>query len=333
MTGRNETRVRVLNEAELRDCATISFESLAAVEDAFRWHAQGRVEMPPVMHIALADRGGDVDVKSAYVRGLGVFAVKIASGFRGNEALGLPCGGGMMAVFSAETGFCRALLLDNAWLTDLRTGLAGAVAAKHLAPEEVRCVGVIGTGVQARCQVQCLKLVRDFSRVVVWGRRPEHVRDYITAMKRIMDVRFDAADDAGEAAREADILVTTTSSTAPLMRAAWLHPGMHINAVGADLRGKQELEAEVLKRADLLVCDSIDQCLVGGELQHAAADRQAAIHLGAIELGSIVDGANPGRRHADDVTVCDLTGLGVQDTAIAAFALDAADRLGLGTRL
>lgn len=330
MSTAHDTRVRVLTEPELRDCAGVSFDALAAVTEAFRWHHQGRVEMPPIMHIALTDRRGDVDIKSAYVRGLDAFAVKIASGFYGNEALGLPFGGGLMAVFSAETGFCRALLLDNAYLTDLRTGLAGAVAAHALAPEAMHTVGVIGTGTQARWQLQCLKLVREFERVVVWGRRPDRVRTYVEDMRRTMDVKFDVAADAEQVARECEVLITTTAATAPLVQAGWLHPGMHLTAVGADMRGKQELDAEVLRRADRLVCDSIDQCLIGGELQHVARNREEAVHLGAIELGSIVDGANPGRQHADDLTLCDLTGMGVQDTAIAIHAMQAADRLGLG---
>ena len=165
----NLMSVLVLTEPELRQCARIDATVLAAVEDAFTWLAEDRVMMPPIMHIEVAAAPGDVDIKSAYVRGLDTFAVKIGSGFFGNSALGLPSSSAMMVVLSAQTGFCEAVLLDNGYLTDLRTGLAGAVAAKYLAPERVSTVGVIGAGAQARYQVRCLQLVRDFERIVVFA--------------------------------------------------------------------------------------------------------------------------------------------------------------------
>ncbi len=132
--------ILILTETELRQCAAIDEAALGAVENAFTWLAEDKVEMPPIMHIAVADSHGDVDIKSAYVRGLESFAVKIASGFYDNPKLGLPSSSGMMIVLSAKTGFCEAVLLDNGFLTDVRTGLAGAVAAKYLAPYDVNTV-------------------------------------------------------------------------------------------------------------------------------------------------------------------------------------------------
>jgi ornithine cyclodeaminase len=272
------------------------------------------------MHIALIDRHGDVDVKSAYVRGLDFFAVKIASGFYDNEKRGLPAGAGLMVVLSAETGFCSAVLLDNAYLTDLRTGLAGAVAARQLAPASVETVGVIGTGVQARYQLRCLRLVRNIERVLVWGRRSERVQAYVDEMSESEGLPVQAADLEG-LVRASQVVITTTAATAPLVSAAWLHPRLHITAVGADLHGKQELEAQVLRAADVVVCDSIAQCLAGGELQHVAKEPAEAKSMGVMELGAVVDGAVPGRCSEDQVSVCDLTGMGVQDTAIAVLAL------------
>ena len=320
----------VLNEGELRQVVGISEPALAAVEAAFSWLAEGRADMPPIMHIRAGDRG-DVDVKSAYVDGLPYFAIKIASGFHGNPDRGLPVGSAMMVLLNSETGFCEALLLDNSYLTDLRTGLAGAVAARYLAPEAIATVGVLGTGVQARYQVRSLRLVRWFERVLVWGRSPAHLACYVDELQRDGELEVRAASSAEEVVRECDLLVTTTASREPLVKAEWLHRGQHITAVGSDFPGKQELDALVLRAADRLVCDRLSQCITNGELQHLAVNSALPEGVDVIELGQLTTGARPGRQGAAEITVCDLTGTGVQDTAIAHLAFTEAQRRRLST--
>ena len=325
--------VLVLTESELRTCVGFDGDALQAVDDAFTWLAEGKVEMPPVMHIEAADNNGDFDIKSAYVRGLDSLAVKVAAGFFDNPARGLPSGSAMVVVLSAETGFCRAVLLDNAYLTDLRTGLAGAVAAKHLAPERVDTVGVVGTGAQACYQIRALRMVRDFARLLVFGRTPAAVARYREEIGEELDgVSVESKSDLAELVAESNVVVTTTPSREPLLEAQWLHPGLHITAMGSDIPGKQELEAEVLARADLLVCDRRSQCASMGELGHAIAAGLVE-ESDALELGEITSGARAGRRDDSQLTVCDLTGTGVQDTAIAALALRQAAAQGLGTRI
>jgi len=269
--------------------------------------------VPPVAHIEAADRHGEVDIKTAYVRGVNRFAVKIASGFPGNAAHGLPTGSGMMVVFSAETGFCEAVLLDNGYLTDLRTGLAGAVAADWLAPKTIGTVGILGSGVQARYQLLSLALVRKINRVLVWGRSPEHVSRYVEEMQLLHGIKVEIARSAEDLVRQSAVLITVTASRSPIVRAEWMQPGLHITAAGADFPGKQELDPAVLERADRLFCDRLDQCRRLGELQHWKSDRP----LKAVELGAVIRGAAPGRQRDSEITVCDLTGVGVQDTAIA----------------
>ncbi len=325
--------VLILTESELRQCVDSNREALAAVENAFTALAHGKVEMPPIMHLEVSDHNGDVDIKSAYVRGLEHFAVKLGSGFFDNVKRGLPSSSAMMVLLSAETGICTAVLLDNGYLTDLRTGLAGAVAAKHLAPESVSTVGVVGTGAQARYQVRSLKLVREFDRLLVFGRNPGRLSAYIEAMRKHLGVDTQRAQSIRELVTESDLVVTTTPSTQALIRAAWLHPGLHITAMGSDLGGKQELEPQVLVGADLLVCDRQSQCATMGELQHAIAAGLISREAGVVELGLITSGQHPGRSSADQITVCDLTGTGVQDTAIAVLAFTRAQALGLGTKI
>lgn len=311
---------RVLNEDELRRVVGINEEALDAVEQAFTWLQEDRVDMPPIMHISASDKNGDIDVKSAYVSGMPYIAIKIASGFYDNPQRGLPAGSAMMVLLSADTGFCEAVLLDNSYLTDLRTGLAGAVAARYLAPSTVDTVGVIGTGVQARYQVECLALLRQFSRLRVWGRNRERAKRYADDMAERHGLDVTVCDIPDDVAQGAQVVITCSASSEPLLTAGALHPGLHITAVGADFPGKQELDAEILRRADILVCDRLSQCRANGEIQHLLADGELPAGIDLVELGELTTGARQGRTSDAEITVCDLTGTGVQDTAIANLA-------------
>lgn len=311
---------RVLNEEELRRVVGINEEALDAVEQAFTWLQEDRVDMPPIMHISASDKNGDIDVKSAYVSGMPYIAIKIASGFYENPQRGLPAGSAMMVLLSADTGFCEAVLLDNSYLTDLRTGLAGAVAARYLAPSEVDTVGVIGTGVQARYQVECLALLRRFSKLRVWGRNREHAKRYADDMAARHGLDVTVCDIPDDVAQGAQVVITCSASSEPLLTARALHPGLHITAVGADFPGKQELDAEILRRADILVCDRLSQCRANGEIQHLLTDGELPAGIDLVELGELTTGVRQGRASDTEITVCDLTGTGVQDTAIANLA-------------
>lgn len=322
----------ILAEDEVRQCARIDKDSLAAIENAFTWTATGRVSMPPIMHIEV-ENGGDVDIKSAYVKGLDAFAIKIASGFYENPKIGLPSSSSTMVLINADTGFCKAVFLDNGYLMDLRTGLAGAVSASHLAPGHVKTVGVIGTGTQSRRQLECLELVTKFERVLVAGRKRDKALDYADQMNSRLGVEVAVADSAEALARESQIIVTTTASTRPWLKFEWLNPGTHITAVGSDLPGKQELEPEIIEQADLVACDNWNQCCIGGELQHVYGSNLERSQTSVIELGEITSGMISGRKDENDITVCDLTGMGVQDTAISLVVLEQAEKLNLGLRI
>jgi ornithine cyclodeaminase len=237
-----------------------------------------------------------------------------------------------VVVLSAETGFPQALLLDNGYLTDVRTALAGAIAAKYLAKKNAETVGIVGAGVQARFQLQALSLVRKLGRVLVYGRNPEAAQKYADEMSATMKVEVKPASAISDLVWRSDIVVTTTPSREPLIKASDLHPGVHITAMGSDLPGKQELDPAVLARADILVCDQIAQCAKAGELQHALASKIVE-KTKAVEIGEVIAGAKLGRQNDNQITVCDLTGIGVQDTAIAMLAYDQARARGLGAEL
>ena len=326
-------KVIVLTESELKQSVKVDQQAVAAIEDAFTWLAEDKVAMPPIMHIEVPEYEGDVDIKSAYVSGLDRFAVKIGAGFFQNFKLGLPNSPAMMVVISAKTGVVEAILLDNAYLTDVRTGAAGAVAARHLAPSEVTTAGVIGAGAQGRYQMMGLKTVRDFKRLLVYDMDESRVKQYVAEMESILEAEILPAAGAEDVIRGSQAVVTCTPSRQPYIEAAWLHPGLHITAMGADLPGKQELEAATVARADILVCDRRTQSFKMGEFQHAIEAGLISEASPVIELGEITAGRQTGRQNDDQITICDLSGTGVQDTAIAHLAVEQAVRKGFGMEI
>ncbi len=327
--------VLILREPEVRSHLDMA-SCLKAVEEGFTAYATGRAELPAIISLHVPEHQGEIHVKSGHVRDLQHYAIKIASAFKENPAIGLPQNDGMVLVFDAKTGAPAAFLLDNGYITDLRTGAAGGVAARHLARRDARVVGVIGSGVQARRQIEALALVRPFREVRVWGRDRGRARACAEELGRAPGMpeacRFGDVATAREAVEGADIVLTVTSSREPIVRAGWLRPGAHVTAVGSDEPDKRELHEDVLARADVLVADSLPQCLKFGEIHHAVAS--GAIRESAVtELGEITAGRKPGRRDDRQITVCDLTGVGVQDVAAASVALSRALAAGTGERV
>jgi ornithine cyclodeaminase/alanine dehydrogenase-like protein (mu-crystallin family) len=305
--------VRILREADVR--ATLGMrECIDACADAFAAYSTGGAELPGVIHLDVPEAEGEIHIKAGHLHGAPYYAVKAASGFYAQEP---PAIDGLVVVFSARDGSPAAFLLDNGYLTDLRTGAAGGVAARHLAPETVRSVAVLGTGGQARHQLDAFAIVRPgFTEVRIWGRNVDHadrcVADVRTRLSSEGATAVERADTIEEAVRDAEVVITCTASREPLLRRAWLRPGAHITAVGSDGADKQELDPDILVAADLLVVDSVDQCSRLGELQHAPGEAGRAV-----ELGLICADTAPGRTDPGQLTVCDLTGLGVQDVAAA----------------
>ena len=319
--------MQTLDEAALR--AVVSHErAVEVMRQAFTADGRGRAHVPAVINLDVPAARGEFHVKTAYIEGVPHVAVKIASGFYDNPGRGLPSGSGLMALFDASTGMPVALLLDNGFLTDIRTAAAGAIAADLLAAERIHTVGVIGAGVQAREQVRCLAIVRRFSRVIAWSPTRAHLERYCRDMAA---EGFDAAAaaDPETVCRAAEVLITATPARRAIVQADWLREGTHVTALGSDSPGKQELAPECLARADLVVVDRLAQCAAFGELRGAI---EAGL-LGAgdvhAELGEVAAGRRPGRTAATQITVADLTGVGFQDTAIASAAFEWVSKAGV----
>jgi len=324
-------RMTILTEAELRRIVPLDRDAVACVEDAFLALATRPVAMPPILRLDIPDYRGEVDVKTAYVPGLDGFAIKISPGFFGNPALGLPSVNGLMVLLSSRTGLVEALLLDNGYLTDVRTAAAGAVAARHLSRPDSAVAAIFGAGVQAALQLEALTLVRPIREARLWARQPERAAATAARLSERLGLPVHAATESRAAVAGADIVVTTTPADRPILMADWLEPGQHVTAMGSDAEHKNELDPAILSRADLYVADRLTQTRRLGELHHAIAAGTAAADREFPELGAVIAGQAMGRPSIDAITVCDLTGTGVQDTAIATLARGRALAAGAGT--
>ena len=324
--------VRVLREPEIRRLIGPA-DALSVVRKAFARLARGEAALPGVIGLDIPEHEGEVHVKGAYLHGSRHYSIKEASGFYGNARQGLPVSSGLVLVFDAITGFLAALLLDHGYLTELRTGAAGALAADLLARREIETVGMVGSGSQARYQLEALLGVRRPRRVFVYGRSSDRAAAYAQEIADRFDLAVQPVDSVREAVEPADIVITTTPSREPLVRAEWLRSGAHVTAVGSDGPAKRELHAAVLAPPRKVVADRLDQCLRLGEIHHAVAEGVLRAEDVYAELGEIAAGLKPGRTSDDEITIADLTGVGVQDAAVADFVTAAAVEAGLGETL
>lgn len=324
--------ITILTEAELRALVPLDRAAVDVVEQAFTALASGDVIMPPVMSMDIPAANAEVDVKTAYIPGFDSFAIKVSPGFFNNPGLGLPSLNGLMVVFSAETGLVEAVLLDNGYLTDVRTAAAGAVAALHLAPQ-TETAGVLGTGVQARLQIEAARLVRPFRRVLVWGRDAEKAKACARDIAERLALETVCTPEPETVLRQSELVITATPSRDPLIDADWLHAGLHLTAMGADQAGKNEIDPAAFGRIDTYVPDRLSQCIELGELQSALAAGVVTATDAFADLGQVVRDPDLGRRSPHDITLCDLTGTGAQDTAIASFALQRARERSVGSQI
>lgn len=288
------------------------------MEAAFVAWSDGRAQLAAVGELVMSDPPGDVHIKAGHVRGDDSYLVKVASGFYRNPERGLASSSGLSLVFDASTGVLDTLLLDEGLLTDERTAAAGAVAAHWLARPDARTIAILGAGIQARLQLKHLRAVTPANHVVAWARN-EAGRMSMVQAARAFGFEASAAATPAKAVQGADIIVTTTPSQTPLISAADVAPGAHITAVGADSAHKGELADDLLAAADLIVADSLVQCRERGELRRA-------VDAKACELGAVIAGRHPGRTSSTQITIADLTGLAVQDIAIARAVLGALDQ-------
>lgn len=322
----------LLTEDEIRQVVTIA-EAIEAVERAFVALAEKKMGEAGAFSLHLPQANGAASVKGAYLEETPYYFVQVNNHFAANPARNLPARSGLVAVFESATGAPAAILVDNGYLSGLRAGAAGALAARYLANERLDRVAVIGSGDQAYLQLKALMAVRQVGAVSVWGRSPAQVDSYARRLVEDHDLNMEIAPSIEAAVSRADLVITATASLQPLLRAEWLKPGVHLTAIGSDQPVKQELFPEVLQWADVIIVDSYQQCLARGEVRHAIA--AGAITRADVqgELSDLVTGRVTGRTRPDQMTVADLTGLDWQDAAVASLAIEKALFLGLGQQL
>jgi len=310
---------KVINIDQIKQ-ALPGIDLLQIIEEGFAKYSKGQVVVPPVGELVFDDPPGEAHIKYGYIKNDDYFVIKIASGFYNNPALGLPSSQGLILVFCQKTGSLKAVLLDNGHLTDIRTAAAGAVAAKYLAPETVTAIGIIGAGIQGKLQLAHLQSVTDCRKVLVWTRTAERIDDYLAFFKdTTLDIEF--VFERRAVAANCNLIVTATPSKKPLLVEADIRQGTHITAVGSDTPEKIELDPAILKKADIVVSDSLSQTESRGEVYRAVEagmlDRQDVI-----ELGHIIARGEKARSDDTQITIADLTGVAVQDIQIAKAVLE-----------
>jgi ornithine cyclodeaminase len=293
-----------------------------SIEDGFVAYSQGKAVVPPVGELIFKEPPGETHIKYGYIIGDEYYVIKIASGFCENSKLNLPANSGLMLVFNQKTGHLANILLDEGYLTDIRTAAAGAVAARYLAPVKVKCIGILGAGYQGKMQLEYLKSITNCKEVIVWGRNKEELDAYKDAMS-LHGFHIQTTMDTGHIAQSCNLIVTATPSRVPLLQADQIQPGTHITAMGSDTSEKQELDSKILAKADIVVSDSIDQSRQRGEVYQAR--RAGDLDDNRIfELGKVIDNKALHRTSDEQITVADLTGVAVQDIQISKMICNAA---------
>lgn len=321
----------ILQYKEIKKLVQLNTDLIPIIESAFKFLSRGEIVMPPILRLDIKKYHGESDVKTAYIEGLDSFAIKVASGFFNNPSIGLPSSNGLMILLDSQTGIIKSVLLDNGYLTDLRTAIAGAIASKYLSNQNINTVGIIGVGIQAKLQLEAFLLVRSPNKIKVWGRDSLKVKKFIENFNNKLHIESCAS--AEELVTNSNVVITTTPSNKPLIKNEWLKKGMHISAIGSDAEHKNELDPKIIKDCDIYVPDNQAQTAVLGELRPALQNNLISYDKKFIDLGNIILNPELGRKNKDDITICDLTGTGVQDTAIARHAFNLALKNNLGLKL
>ena len=307
--------MEIINREQLDNL--INFENIfEKTKRAYQLFSQGKTITPPFTVFTIPENNGSVHFKCGYVPGEQYFAMKYSGVFYGNEKFGKSSFLGLFTVFDAETGEVKAVIDDKGYLTDYRTGVAGAIATSTLANPESKTVAMIGTGVQARMQLfSLLQVMPNIQTLQVWGRTESKMEKYIQEVGKIYpNLIIKACKNAQEALQDADIIYTVTYSEKPIIKADWVKKGAHITAVGACEPTMQELDSKILEMANIVCVDSVEACAENGELHHAldmgCVDKNSVLELGRAISSNI-------KRKPNDITVCDLVGIGFQDAVIA----------------
>ncbi|MHA1829302.1 MAG: ornithine cyclodeaminase family protein [Candidatus Heimdallarchaeaceae archaeon] len=285
------------------------------IEDGFIAYSKGNVVIPPVGEMIFDDVLGECHIKYGFIKQDDYFVIKVATGFYNNPRLNLPTSDGLMLLFSQKTGQLLCILLDEGHLTNIRTAAAGAISSKYMAPKKVERIGVFGAGIQGRLQPIYLQKILNCKDIITWGIDEQELEKYSEDMIEL-GFKVETTMNAEDVTSTCNLIVTCTPSKSPLISADLVKEGTHITALGSDTPEKQELDPVILKKADRVVVDSIEQCMSRGESFKAIQAGMISKDK-LVELGNVIMNNSLQRQSDEEITVVDLTGVAVQDIQIA----------------
>ena len=290
-------------------------DPIQQIEEGFVAYSKGKVVVPQIGEMIFEDPPGDCHIKYGFIKGGDYYVVKISQGFYDNPKIGLPSNNGLNILFSQKTGAIECILLDEGYLSNVRTAAAGAVCAKYLAPKKVHRIGIFGAGIQGRMQLQYLQKVIDCRKALVWGITQEELDKYQRDMANSgfnIETTLYSEDITGIC----NLIVTCTPSKKPLLNVKQIRKGTHITAIGSDTAEKQDLDSAILQKADRVIVDSIFQAETRGECYKAMKNKKITKE-DLVEIGTMICDENLQRASDDEITVADLTGVAVQDIQIS----------------
>jgi alanine dehydrogenase len=321
----------LLNQSQVKELTTMK-EIIENVETAYKFHAERKVQMPPKEYIFYKKFRGDLRIMPCFIRGLNESGVKNVNVHPENPRKhSLPTVMAMIELVDPKTGF-PVSVMDGTWITDMRTGAAAGVATKYLARDNSEILGLVGAGVQAATGLEAINEVMDIKEVRVSCRTCETKELFAQKASEKYGIPVKAVDTIKEAVKGVDVLLTTTPAREPVVKSKWVSPGTHINAMGADAPGKQELDSHILQKAKIVI-DCWDQASHSGEINIPVQEglvRQSDIQG---KIGDVIIGSIPGRTSDEEITVFDSTGLAVQDIVTAWNVYEKALQKGIGQKM
>lgn len=347
-------KIKVLKREDVENVLNVE-DVIKAVEEAYRYKARNEAEVFPMIFHEFEPGVADMDIKAGYLKGANIYGFKQVSLFSENTKKGLPALNGSMMIFEGDTGIPLGLL-DASFITSIRTGAAGAIGIKHLARKDSKNLVIAGSGNQALFQLAAsLSVLENIEKVSVYNPLfPDEAAKFVDTIKdKLMneflvkfdknspcynkiqkryDVNFEVVDNIEETVKEADIIITATPSKKPMIKKEWITPGTHINCVGSDMKGKQEIDEKIFGIAKVFV-DDINQSIAVGETETAIKEGVISKEDIVGEIGDLIIGNIKGRLSDDEITLFDTSGLAIQDLITAKCALSLAEEKGLGTEV
>ena len=321
----------ILNQSEIKELIQMD-KVIDAVETAYCEHAQSKVQMPAKEYLFFQKYNGDLRIMPCYLPNMGEAGVKCVNVHPDNPHVhDLPTVMAMIELVDPATGFPLAIM-DGTWITNMRTGAAGGVATKYLARKDSKTLGIVGAGKQAYTQLMAINEVMDIEEVIVYCRTCSSREDFAKRVSEIYGIPVRAVDTPKKAVENMDVVVTVTPVNHPVIKTEWISPGTHINAMGADAPGKQEIESSALLKAKIFI-DCWEQASHSGEINVPVSEGLIQQEDISGKLGDVIIGKNPGRTSDDEITIFDSTGLAVQDITTAWTVYEKARDHNLGRRI